>query len=130
MQKVTENPPLVKDVGGRLPPPINLQSSPIAYRGACSHCSSPLFMQYHCEPLTIGISMGTVDDASVVGKLPALSQHIFLSEKATWWDAPSDDKVARHETLGDRFENQLREWIAAGRPQISTNDFLNMGSED
>ncbi|KAL9046736.1 MAG: hypothetical protein Q9214_000501 [Letrouitia sp. 1 TL-2023] len=129
-QKTMENPRSIKDVGGRLHPPMSLQRSPIAYRGACSDCSSPLFMKYHCEPSMISIPMGTMDDASVVGKLPVLSQHIFLSEKATWWDAPSDDKAARYETFSDGFEDQLREWIAVGRPQIPKNDFLNLGTKD
>lgn len=72
--------------------------------------------------------MGTVDDASVVGKLPAPSQHIFLSEKVTWWDAPSDDNVGRYETFGP-FEDQLKEWTAKGCPQLPKDDFLNLGSK-
>ena len=61
--------------------------------------------------------MGLVDDASVVGELPRAKEHIFLKEKAEWWNVPENDGMARHEALDRPFQNRLDEWIAKGCPQ-------------
>ncbi len=41
-------------------------------------------MQYKCQPDFISITVGSIDEESLKAPLPKVSQHIFLSEKASW----------------------------------------------
>jgi hypothetical protein len=91
--------------------------SPAAVRGSCPRCGTPLFMKYHCRPDGTSITMGLVDDASLVGRIPPVKEHIFLGEKSTWWDVPPDHGSARHTGFNEPFMRRLREWYTRGRPQ-------------
>jgi hypothetical protein len=44
-------------------------------------------MSLDSEPGVIGIVAGTIDDGTVV---PPPSKHIFLEEKAPWYELPED----------------------------------------
>ena len=107
--------PPIKEV----PSHISIDGTPIAIRGSCSNCGSPLFMKYHCRPDGTSVVMGIVNDASIVGKIPYPKEHIFLREKAKWWDIRSDDGLAQHESFNQAFESRLAEWVAKGGPKRS-----------
>lgn len=98
------------------PSRICVQGVPIAIRGSCGSCGTPLFMRYHCRPDGTSVVMGIVDDASVVGDMPHAKEHIFLQEKAAWWNVPGDDGLARHEAFNETFQIRLKEWAAKGYP--------------
>lgn len=98
------------------PKGIKTTASDIAVRGSCRSCGTPLFMKYHCRPDGTSVTVGTIDDQSIVGTLPKLKEHIFLAEKAPWWDIAEDVSVARHAGFNEPFQLRLKEWNAKGRP--------------
>jgi hypothetical protein len=55
-------------------------------------------MIYDHQPECIGIPAGTIDEGSVKGELPKTDHHIFLDEKAGWYDLPDDEtgRYAKH----------------------------------
>ena len=89
----------------------------MAVRGSCGHCGSPLFMKYHCEPDGIYVVMGIVDDSKVIGSIVKPEEHIFVGEKATWWDLADGDGLARYEGFSETFQVRLRAWYAEGCPK-------------
>ncbi|KAK7920865.1 hypothetical protein PG985_008887 [Apiospora marii] len=91
--------------------------SELAVRGSCPRCGTPLFMKYHCRPDGTSITMGLVDDEHIVGAIPAVKEHIFLGDKASWWSVPSGDGTARHSGFNEPFSRRLQDWISRGRPQ-------------
>ena len=76
-------------------------------------------MKYHCRPDGTSVAMGIVDDASVIGKLPLPKEHIFLQEKAAWWELPRDDGIARYAAFNETWKGRLEEWIEGGCPAIA-----------
>ena len=66
--------------------------------------------------------MGIMDDASVIGQLPRPKEHIFLGEKAGWWEVSSEDGLAQYESFNDEFKGRWKEWIAKGCPERSDVD--------
>ncbi|KAI0168939.1 Mss4-like protein [Hypoxylon sp. FL1284] len=91
--------------------------SDVAVRGWCARCGTPLFMKYHCRPDGTSITLGMVDDQHTVGTMPPLKEHIFLAEKAAWWNMPPHDGAARHAGFNEPFSRRLQDWKARGRPQ-------------
>ncbi|KAI0904219.1 Mss4-like protein [Ustulina deusta] len=91
--------------------------SDVAVRGWCPRCGTPLFMKYHCRPDGTSITMGLVDNEHVIGSLPAIKEHIFLGDKAAWWNVPLDDGTARHNGFNEPFTRRLQDWSSRGRPQ-------------
>ena len=73
-------------------------------------------MKHHCRPDVTSVTMGSVDEASVTGSLPKPNEHIFLTEKASWWDLDSKDSLERYETFDPPFEKLLHAWQESGRP--------------
>lgn len=65
-------------------PPTKTKYSEIAERTHCSACGTPISMLYMCQSDVIGITAGSIDEESVRGSLPKISEHIFVSEKASW----------------------------------------------
>lgn len=96
--------------------PIKIHGSSIAVRGSCGSCGSPLFMKYHCRPDGTSIVMGIVDDENVAGIMVKPKEHIFLKEKAFWWNIQEDDGLARHEGFNESFQTRLKEWVVQGSP--------------
>ncbi|KAF2273778.1 uncharacterized protein EI97DRAFT_382658, partial [Westerdykella ornata] len=68
----------------------SLRLSDVAERSFCSSCGSPISMRYMDEMETTGITMGSVDVASVRDWTPKIRKHIFLGEKAAWTVVPDD----------------------------------------
>ena len=91
-----------------------IQGCPIAIRGSCGKCGSPLFMKYHCRPDGTSIAMGIVDNPGVIGKMPQPTAHIFLKEKAEWWSLPDNDGLARYDSFDEAYEKRFEEWISKG----------------
>ena len=60
-------------------------------------------MQYYLQPQRVSIAAGTIDMST--GTLPQPNEHIFLAEKAPWFQLP-DDGLARFEKFGDLEERK------------------------
>jgi hypothetical protein len=75
-----------------------MRYSDYAERAHCPECGSTVYMKYDHQPEYIGIAAGTIDEGSVKGVLPKADHHIFLDEKAGWYDLPGDEtgKYAKH----------------------------------
>ncbi|KAJ5933806.1 hypothetical protein N7454_006135 [Penicillium verhagenii] len=67
--------------------PAKWQSSETASRSFCPRCGSTMSMSLHSSPDFIGIVAGTIDDGTIV---PPASAHIFLEDKAPWYEIPED----------------------------------------
>ena len=91
--------------------------SGIATRGWCPRCGTPLFMKYHCRPDGTNITMGLVDDEHTIGSIPPVKEHIFLGEKAAWWNGPTDDGIPQYSGFNEPFTRRLQAWSARGYPQ-------------
>lgn len=90
-------------------PPSAFRFSDIAQRGFCPLCGSSLTMAYHCQPERISVAAGTIDETSVHGNLPKPSMHIFLKEKAGWFQLP-EDGLDRWEEFSTPFQEKLDRW--------------------
>lgn len=99
------------------PSPISEQGVSMAVRGSCGDCGSPLSMKYHCYPDDTYVAMGTVDESKVVGSIVKPTEHMFLREKARWWELANDDGLAKHEGFDQPFQDRLRAWYAEGCPR-------------
>ena len=97
--------------------PVSEQGVSMAVRGSCGNCGSPLFMKYHCRPDGISVVMGIVDDSKVVGSIVKPKEHIFVGEKAKWWELDGDDGLVRHEGFNQPFQDRLKAWYAQGCPR-------------
>lgn len=64
-----------------------------AIRAACRQCHAPLLMLYHNSPEIVSLTVGTIDEsdlsAEALEKLKP-SHHIFVGEKAPWYDTAKD----------------------------------------
>lgn len=70
-------------------------------------------MQYHCEPETIGITIGTIDEESVKGSLPKVRSHIFVEgDKVGSYELPGDG-VTRYKRFPGGFEKRIEGWKKA-----------------
>lgn len=90
--------------------------SNIAVRGYCRNCGTPLFMKYHCRPDGTSVPMGLIDDEQVFGTIRAPKEHIFLAEKARWWQLSETDEAEKYDGFNIQFQKRLREWESRGRP--------------
>lgn len=66
-------------------------------------------MQYKFQPEWISIAAGSIDEESVHGQLVGVSEHIFLGEKAAWFEVP-DDGAERFERFSGNFQEQIDTW--------------------
>ncbi|KAJ5601739.1 hypothetical protein N7510_011273 [Penicillium lagena] len=69
--------------------PTEWRSSETASRFFCPRCGSTLMMSLDSEPSSLGIAVGTLDDDGSV-QVPPPASHIFLKEKASWFQLPDD----------------------------------------
>ncbi|KAK2763886.1 hypothetical protein FQN54_009504 [Arachnomyces sp. PD_36] len=104
----------VSDITWTENPPHSQQTSEYATRGFCSNCGSSMSMQYISEPDMIGIPAGTIDDESLKEggekkELPRPAHHIFLREKASWFEVP-DDGLERWEGFTAEMEELYNLW--------------------
>jgi hypothetical protein len=70
--------------------PTEWQSSDSATRSFCPRCGSTMTMYLDQDPQNTGVAAGTLDDDN--GKSAVLQPvaHIFLKEKASWFEVPDD----------------------------------------
>ena len=61
--------------------------------------------------------MGLVDDEHTIGSIPPVKEHIFLGEKAAWWNGPTDDGIPQYSGFNEPFTRRLQAWLARGYPQ-------------
>lgn len=82
-------------------PPTTRSSSAIAVRSFCPRCGSSLSMAYTAFPDEVAIAAGTLDSLDSSGdgprEIPKPGLHIFLKEKADWFEVPNDG-LERYET--------------------------------
>ena len=71
-------------------------------------------MQYKFQPERIGFTAGTFNGESVRGELPKVSEHIFLREKAAWFEVP-DDGIPRFDGFPEEFLKKLEDWRNRGK---------------
>ncbi|KAJ5743034.1 hypothetical protein N7533_010136 [Penicillium manginii] len=69
--------------------PTEWKSSDTASRTFCPRCGSVLSMKVDSMSDVEGVAAGTLDD-DVKGRIPPASAHIFLAEKASWYELPED----------------------------------------
>ncbi|KAL3422451.1 glutathione-dependent formaldehyde-activating enzyme [Phlyctema vagabunda] len=68
---------------------VEKRYSDVATRTHCSACGSTISMKFDAHD-TISISASSIDEATIKGQLPKAKKHIFVGEKASWYDLPSD----------------------------------------
>ena len=74
-------------------------------------------MKYLCRPQYTSVAMGIVDEGSVKGgEVPKPSKHIFLGEKAGWWEVGEGDGAERYEVCDEPFLEVLSKWEKDGCP--------------
>lgn len=66
-------------------------------------------MMYKVQPDKISIAAGSIDEESVKGVLVKPSEHIFLGEKAGWFEV-GNDGLKRFEGFPEGFEGRLESW--------------------
>jgi len=95
-----------------------LRFSKVSERAFCASCHSPLAMRYKLEYDTIGLTLGSVDEESMgnekVKEAFKLQQHIFVSQKAWWYDVEKDDLPCEDRFTG-HFEEDMKAWEGKGR---------------
>lgn len=71
------------------------RASNVATRTACARCGSSVSMRYDFNPGMMGIAAGTIDQSAEV---PRPARHIYLREKAGWFEVPEDgaERWERH----------------------------------
>ena len=84
--------------------------SKIADRGHCSQCGSSMTMQYHLQPARLSIAASTIDKSTA--PVPQPEEHIFLNEKASWFQMP-DDGLSRFDEFDPSFQDKLNRWKKA-----------------
>ncbi|KAB8078441.1 Mss4-like protein [Aspergillus leporis] len=88
-----------KDITWTSEEPVLRRSSHCATRGICPRCGSNLSLVYDSEPGELYTAAGTIDDG---GAVPRPCAHIFVKEKAAWFELPRDGFV--------RFSGGVERW--------------------
>ena len=70
--------------------PTEWRSSDTAARSFCPRCGSTMTMYLDKDLPSTGVAVGTLDDDGKTG-VPRPAAHIFLKEKASWFDLPDDE---------------------------------------
>jgi hypothetical protein len=89
-------------------PPDHWKCSDVAERGFCSACGSTLSMQYYCQIDCISLTASSIEKSKL--PLRKASEHIFVKEKAPWFDLP-DDGIERFEGMPPGFEAVMDKWL-------------------
>lgn len=72
-------------------------------------------MKYHCRPDGTSVTMGIMDEETMLGDLCRPKEHIFWSEKMKWWEVGEGDGLEKHEGFNEPFQKRLADWEAKGR---------------
>jgi hypothetical protein len=91
-------------------PPDIWSCSQIADRGHCSRCGACMTMKYHHRPEGLAIAAGTIDRSAQLLRRP--ESHIFLQEKAPWFEL-LDDGLDRFDEFDQPFQEKLDVWKKA-----------------
>ncbi|KAJ5795030.1 hypothetical protein N7457_001629 [Penicillium paradoxum] len=78
--------------------PKERRATHTATRSFCPRCGSTLSMILDRDPKNIGIAAGTLDEGQA--QIPLPSDHIFLSEKASWFELADSDAAKRWDKWG------------------------------
>jgi hypothetical protein len=91
-----------------------------AHRGQCD-CGTLLFLKHHgaLEDDEVGIVASTIDEGSVHGVLPKPDQHIFVKERASWFDLPNDG-TSKHEDYPEDFKESPKAFSRRDTGQTNT----------
>ncbi|KAH8430505.1 GFA family protein [Aspergillus melleus] len=92
---------------------LSRRSSTFATRSVCSRCGATVSMRYDFSPEMVGIAAGTIDQAADSGIVPRPARHIYLREKAGWFEVP-DDGAERWEGHFDGVR-EIIEGIVGGK---------------
>ena len=92
--------------------PLTKLTSDLAVRVFCGGCHTQMGMRYFCGQGWTAIPAGTVDQ----GEVPASDGHIFVGEKAAWYELP-EDGLERCEGFSPTFQKTLDSWEATGKPK-------------
>ncbi len=87
--------------------PDRYPSSPIAHRGYCAACGTPLTFEYDTGSDQLDLTVGSLDDPAAV----RLTSHFGVESRVPHWIAPDDLPELRSDTYAPL---QAR-WAAAGR---------------
>ncbi|CAG8012224.1 unnamed protein product [Penicillium salamii] len=68
--------------------PTERRASSTATRSFCPRCGSTVSMALDRIPGLIGLAAGTLNEGDA--PIPRPSHHIFLAEKAAWFEVPED----------------------------------------
>jgi hypothetical protein len=82
-----------------------------ATRAHCSACGTPIYLAQHCEPELLSVVAGAIDEDTIKdGGRESMRpvKHIFLKEKAAWYDLP-DDGLLRYEGFSDPSFQEKRQ---------------------
>ena len=71
-------------------------------------------MKYHCQPNDTDVTLGSVDEGSVVGDMVRPQSQIFLKEKAKWWEIRDCDGKELYEGFDVAFQERLKQWEEEG----------------
>ena len=68
-------------------------------------------MMYKFQSERVYLTAGSIGEKSVKGVLVKPMEHIFLGEKAAWFEVP-DDGLRRHEGFpgAEKFWGKVEEW--------------------
>lgn len=89
-------------------------------------------MKYFCDE-TIGVAAGTIEEEGSakeggLGKW-GVTEHIFLTEKAGWFDVP-DDGAKRWEGFSEGFKEKLEGWRRESKESKVTKKGHQLRSAD
>ncbi|KAL5346139.1 hypothetical protein ACLOAV_009172 [Pseudogymnoascus australis] len=98
------------------------EANPWARRGFCANCGSPMRLHAATSPGWMSIVAGSIDEGSVKGELTKPTEHIFLKEKAGWFDLP-EDGLGRFERFSDaESDRKIKAWKeehgGKGEPEV------------
>lgn len=90
---------------------LSLRLSKLGERAFCRTCHSILAMRYKHQPEEVGLAMGSVTNESItdekVKEAFKLKRHIFVSQKAEWYN-PSRDGIEMWDRFSGSFEEEMR----------------------
>jgi hypothetical protein len=95
--------------------PKRYQSSPVARRGFCARCGSPLTCEGTDHPQSIMITIGSLDDPGQV--VP--NAHWGIESQVKWYKP--GDKLPRHKTIEDSRVRKIATKVRTGKMLAARN---------
>ncbi|OBT84582.1 hypothetical protein VE02_06326 [Pseudogymnoascus sp. 03VT05] len=87
------------------------EANPWARRGFCGNCGSPVRLHSATRPKEMSIVVGSIDEGSIKGEMMKPTEHIFLEEKAGWFDLP-EDGLGRFERFSEgESDKKIKAWL-------------------